>query len=77
MKDQIADKKKEIQTTLKIKSDTTVFDNKIKISLNNYIREFRNIENSKVVEISSETSDFVNELEMIAGKVNINDFSME
>ena len=77
VKDQIADKKKEIQTTLKIKSDTTVFDNKIKISLNNYIREFRNIENSKVVEISSETSDFVNELEMIAGKVNINDFSME
>jgi hypothetical protein len=45
--------------------------------LNNYIRDFRNIGNSKVVEISSETSDFVNELEMIAEKVNINDFSME
>jgi hypothetical protein len=45
--------------------------------LNNYIRDFRNIENSKIVENSDETSDFVNELEMIAGKVNINDFSME
>ena len=44
VKDQIADKKKEIQTTLKIKSDTTLFDNKIKISLNNYIRGFRDIE---------------------------------
>ena len=76
-KDQIADKKKEIQTTLKIKSDTTLFDSKIKISLNNYIRGFGNIENSKIVEISNETSDFVNELEMIAEKVNINDFSME
>lgn len=77
VKEQIADKKKEIQTTLKIKSDTTLFDNKIKISLNNYIRDFRNIENSNIVEISSETSDFVNEIEMIAEKVNINDFSME
>lgn len=77
VKDQIADKKKEIQTTLKIKSDTTLFDNKIKVSLNNYIRDFKNIENSEIVEISSETSDFVNELEMIAEKVNINDFSME
>lgn len=77
VKDQIADKKKEIQTTLKIKSDTTLFDNKIKISLNNYVRDFRNIENSKIVEISGETSDFVNELEMIAEKVNINDFSVE
>ena len=77
VKDQIADKKKEIQTTLKIKSDTTLFDNKIKISLGNYIRDFRNIENSGIVEISNETSDFVNELEMIAEKVNINDFSME
>ena len=77
VKDQIADKKKEIQTTLKIKSDTTLFDNKIKISLNNYIKDFRIIENSEIVEISSETSDFVNELEMIAEKVNINDFSME
>lgn len=77
IKDQIADKKKEIQTTLKIKSDTTLFDNKIKTSLSNYIRDFRTIENSKIVGISSETSDFVNELEMIAEKVNINDFSME
>jgi hypothetical protein len=33
VKDQIADRKKEIQTTLKIKSDTTLFDNKIKYSL--------------------------------------------
>jgi hypothetical protein len=62
---------------LKIKSDTTLFDNKIKISLNNYIRDFRNIENSNIVEISSETSDFVNEVEMVAEKVNINNFSME
>jgi len=77
VKDQIADKKKEIQTTLKIKSDTTLFDSKIKVSLNNYIRDFRNIENSGTVKISSETSDFLNELEMIAEKVNINDFSME
>jgi hypothetical protein len=31
----------------------------------------------KIVEISRETSDFANEVEMIAEKVNINDFSME
>ena len=77
VKDQIADRKKEIQTTLKIKSDTTLFDNKIKFSLGNYIRNFREIQKFENIWISDEYNDFVNELEMVADKVNINEFSID
>lgn len=77
VKDQIADRKKEIQTTLKIKSDTTLFDNKIKYSLGNYIKNFREIQKIESTWISNENNDFVNELEMIADKVNINEFSID
>jgi hypothetical protein len=77
VKDQIADRKKEIQTTLKIKSDTTLFDNKIKYSLGNYLKSFRDIQNIENTWIGNEYNDFVNELEMIADKVNINEFSID
>lgn len=77
VKDKIADRKKEIQTTLKIKSDTTLFDNKIRFSLGNYIRSFRKIQQFENIWISNEYNDFVNELEMIADKVNINEFSID
>lgn len=77
VKDQIADRKKEIQTTLKIKSDTTLFDNKIKYSLGNYIRNFREIQKFENIGISNEYNDFLNELEMIVDKVNINEFSID
>ncbi len=77
VKDQIADRKKEIQTTLKIKSDTTLFDNKIKYSLWNYIKNFREIQKFENIGISEEYNDFVNELEMIADKVNVNEFSID
>ena len=77
VKDQIADRKKEIQTTLKIKSDTTLFDNKIKYSLWNYIKNFREIQKFENIGIGDEYNDFVNELEMIADKVNVNEFSID
>jgi hypothetical protein len=43
IKDKISDKRREIQTTLKIKSDTSNFDNKIKTILGNYIDGFNNL----------------------------------
>jgi hypothetical protein len=41
IKDKISDKRREIQTTLKIKSDTSRFDSKIKTILSNYIDSFK------------------------------------
>lgn len=77
IKDKIADRKKEIQTTIKVKSDTTLFDNKIKISLGNYIDSFLKIDDSNFIKIPNENKEFIKELKLISDKLKINDFSME
>ena len=96
IKEQISNKRREIQTTLKVKSDTSNFDSKIKTILGNYIDSFNNIismdcftprndgiNNNPDTVIASLRSnllkyqEFIQELEIIADKVNINEFSIE
>ncbi len=79
IKDQISDKRREIQTTLKIKSDTSNFDSKIKTILSSYIHSFKNISenNSTSSLVTKKNREFIQEMEVIADKVNINEFGIE
>jgi len=79
IKDQISDKRREIQTTLKIKSDTSNFDSKIKTILSSYIDSFKEIWNNDSTSslITGENREFIQEMEIIADKVNINEFGIE
>jgi len=85
IKEQIANKRRDIQTTLKVKSDTSNYDIKIKNILSEYISNFKNIESAFGKENIPPTTlkegwlykEFIQELEMIADKVNINEFGME
>ena len=85
IKEQIANKRRDIQTTLKVKSDTSNYDMKIKNILSEYIGNFKNIENAFGKENIPPTplkegglyKEFIQELEMIADKVNINEFGIE
>jgi len=85
IKEQIANKRRDIQTTLKVKSDTSNYDIKIKNILSEYISNFKNIESAfgkeNIPPIPLKEGglykEFVQELEMVADKVNINEFGME
>jgi DNA repair exonuclease SbcCD ATPase subunit len=85
IKEQIANKRRDIQTTLKIKSDTSNYDIKIKNILREYINNYKYIENAFGEKNIPPTplaegvpyKEFVDELEMVADKVNINEFGME
>ena len=110
IKEQIADKRRDIQTTLKVKSDTSNYDMKVKNILSEYINNFKLLDflqtnpshakawsplirgvdenppvkgerdTDKAVELGgllAKNKEFVQELEMIADKVNINEFGME
>ena len=110
IKEQIADKRRDIQTALKVKSDTSNYDMKVKNILSEYVSNFKLLDFSqtnpshanawsplirgfgenppvkgerdtdKAVELGgllAKNKEFVQELEMIADKVNINEFGME
>jgi len=85
IKEQIANKRRDIQTTLKVKSDTSNYDMKIKNILREYIDGFklldfsqdRTTRNDKIEKLVKKNKEFVDELEMVADKVNINEFGME
>ncbi len=103
IKEQIANKRRDIQTTLKVKSDTSNYDMKVKNILSEYIGNFNTIvsmdcfvprndkENNDssvvIANLSAEQADlwsnlfknkeFIQELEMVADKVNINEFGIE
>lgn len=96
IKEQIANKRRDIQTTLKIKSDTSNSDSKIKSILHEYINNFNNISSMDCLKTSNnlgnenssditftlwnnlkQYKEFIQELESISEKVNINEFGIE
>lgn len=81
IKEQIANKRRDIQTTIKVKSDTSNWDFKIKSLVNAYVNNFRVIEKTDFSQVRTIRNDnyieFITELETVADKVNINEFSVE
>jgi DNA repair exonuclease SbcCD ATPase subunit len=81
IKDQIANKRRDIQTTLKVKSDTSNYDLKIKNILQNLIQNFKKIdipetdENLKTA--LSNNQELIQERELIADNINIDWFSVQ
>ena len=81
IKDQIANKRRDIQTTLKVKSDTSNYDLKIKNILQNLIQNFKKIdipetdENLKTA--FSNNQELIQERELIADNINIDWFSVQ
>jgi len=81
IKDQIANKRRDIQTTLKIKSDTSNYDFKIKNILQKLIQNFKKI---NIQEINAnfnrsffKNQELIQERELIADKINIDWFSVQ
>jgi len=85
IKDQIANKRRDIQTTLKVKSDTSNWDFKIKSFVTAYVNNYKNIQENfwegqippTPLNKGGAYKEFIQELETVANKVNINEFSLE
>jgi len=81
IKEKIANKRRDIQTTLKVKADTSNWDFKIKSLVSAYVNNFKSINTGDFSQVITTRNDnykeFIQELETVADKVNINEFSIE
>jgi hypothetical protein len=82
IKNQISDRRREIQTTLKVKSDTSNLDLKIKSLVTSYVNDFKKIQESEFsttfnLNRNDKYIEFMQELEVVSDKVNINEFGLD
>jgi len=76
----ISDEKRNIWTKLKIKTDTTNFDKKLKNSLDDYLKSvnlLKNTDNNIFEDFWKNYEELFKELNFVADKIDINNFSLD
>lgn len=70
----ISEKRKEIQTQIKVFSDDSSYNSKLKSLLSSYISSYNSLSKVKILETLFTWSEFIQELSILVDKLNINDF---
>ncbi len=77
-KEKIADKKKEIWYKIKAITDTSIYDQKIKLLLDSYTKNYYNLTNYQLIkDTTSAYKDFFDEIKDLQNQINIKDFGIE
>jgi len=77
-KEKISDKKREIVTELKVKSDTTGYNIRLHRSLQNYIQSFDLLlENKETKEFCQPYAEHIQEIKNLADKLSISEFAID
>ena len=74
----ISERRRDIQAKIKVHSDTSSYDSKLKKLLNSYISSYKTLSESQlfnnVILRDNEVSSFIQEITILAEKININEF---
>jgi len=71
----VAERRKEIQTQIKVLSDDSSYNDKLKVFLRSYLASYKELKNNPITAQFFSSDEFFQELWILVEKLNINEFS--